>query len=327
MKIRKIHLHMLFLAAVLSGLMLLGACSRQEEPLPSSEPAATATPAPTATPTPVPTEAPKPEGVANEPRSLSARRGYALLPHSAWLEIEKICWELNPLGRATIGSVTIYDLPGYDYTITKEEVFKRGTSGGFCCAGYVSWLFYNQLPLVGYGDAVNKLQKIGSGYKSVRFYCQQNKGPAREIRIEDAQLGDLILFGGQKTDHQHIAMYAGRDSAGRVMIWHSGQDGVTRMRADKVRTNGVYNYIAGVYSYFEPPADLRATVWRGERKVAATFTVTGPWGYESTVSSNGSGELKLTGLDLGRYELTDQKGNVYTLDVTEAGCNAVILLK
>ena len=182
----------------------------------------------------------------------------------------------------------------------------------------------------GYHERISKLNQPGRAaysYKSVRFYCFGNKGAAREIRLEDAQLGDLILFGGMKTDHQHMGMYAGKNSAGVAFIWHSGQDGVGRMRADRVRTNGIYHYIAGVYSYCEPPADISATVYRGGKPAAEQFTVSGPFGYEAEAASDRNGKLTLKELDLGRYVLTDTAGEKYIVDLDENGVNALILLK
>lgn len=324
--------HMLrrLLFGLLAAALLFAAagCTPAETPVsPEPTPAATPTPKPTPTPIVIP-ESPKPEVLPAEPPSLSQQKGYQLLPHSAWDKIVETCLILNPLAHPTKGSKLVYDLPGYDYDITLEEVLERGESGGFCCAGYITWLFYNILKNDVYADAVNGLQAPSSLYKSVRFYCKQNSGPLRKVDLADAQLGDLVVFGGVSSDHQHVGMYAGRDSAGNVLIWHCGQDGVGRMRADRVRTNGIYNYVAQIYSYFEPPADLNTVVWKGDRKISGEhFTVTGPWGYEGEVTSSSGGKLKLAGVDLGRYTLTDDRGNAYTVDVVEGGTNAIIVLK
>lgn len=229
------------LCGLLAAAMMVAAagCAPAEAPA-SSVPAPTIAPTPKPTPTPIVIpEIPKPEVLPAEPPSLSKQKGYQLLPHSAWDKIVETCLILNPIAHPTKGSKLVYDLPGYDYDITLEEVLERGESGGFCCAGYITWLFYNILKNDVYAEAVNGLQPPSSLYKSVRFYCKQNSGPLRKVDLADAQLGDIVVFGGVSSDHQHAGMYAGRDSAGNVLIWHCGQDGVGRMRADRVRTNGI----------------------------------------------------------------------------------------
>lgn len=317
-----------FVALGLLACLLLGLCGctpAQTQPPPVPTPTLAPSPAPTPTPLPLP---PTPEVLPEEPPSLSQQVGYQLLPHSAWKKILEVCYTLNPIAHPTKGSLLIYDLPGYNYNITLEEVLERGTTGGFCCAGYITWLFHNILKGDVYAPAVAGLDSPNWRYKSVRFYCLDNDGPLRKIATEDARLGDLVVFGGVSSDHQHVGMYAGRDSAGNMLIWHCGQDGVGRMRADRVRTNGIYNYVAQVYSYFEPPADLSLTVWKGERKAAgAAFTVTGPWGYTAEVACNSSGAISLKGLDLGRYTFTHTDGRAYTVDVTAEGTKAAVMLQ
>ena len=122
-------------------------------------------------------------------------------------------------------------------------------------------------------------------------------------------------------------MYAGKNSKGQNLVWHSGQDGVGRMRADRMRTNGVLNYIAHVYSYFEPPSSININVYDiNGSKVSTDFGVVGPNGYNKTVTSDESGVISLTELDLGRYTFTYPNGFVRIIDLTEAPVELIITL-
>ncbi len=261
-------------------------------------------------------EMPMVEFEPREPDYDIMNKGFMRYPHSAWKHIEKTCYILNPIAGATTGSKTIYSLPGYDYDITLERVLEKGTSGGFCCAGFISWMFYNILVKDGYGEYTDKLITFDDSaytYKAVLFYHDQNDHELREITLDEAEIGDLIVYGGQRNDHQHVVFYAGKDENGNALVWHSGQDGVGRMRADRMRTNGVLNYIAHVYSYFEPPVKLDIRVVKDGASVSgAVVKAEGPLDYSETFTSDENGMIELRGLDIGNYtlHLIDSEGRI-----------------
>jgi len=264
------------------------------------------------------------------PPSLSEQRGYVMLPHSAWKAIEAYCYTLNPTAGATTGSKVVYASPGYHYSVSLERVLERGLSGGFTCAGFVSWMIYNTLPKYGYGDIVSQFTHPSQGhvnYESVRFYHQGNDADLRRIPLHEAQLGDMIVYGGERNDHQHMGFYAGYNASGQRMIWHSGQDGVGRMRVNRMQTDGVLNYVAHVYSYFEPPSSLSlsAVDVNGE-PAAAVFHVAGPHGFDALVETGQSGRAELTGIDLGRYYITDSLGARHIADVGTDGAELTIVV-
>jgi hypothetical protein len=101
------------------------------------------------------------------------------------------------------------------------------------------------------------------------------------------------------------------------------------MRVDRMQTNGVLNWVAHVYSYFEPPTWLTvtATTPEGDPAPYTVFEITGPHGFAMTAETDGYGVLALEYIDLGRYLLSDAAGDVHIADVWLDGLDKRVVVR